>query len=183
MPPISNSLLTTRRPVWPHYPTQAPWLYLIETDFVFLRPVATPGRAEDPAVRGLAFRYGNISPNAKVLEVGRRKRRRACQGPCRRRSAVSLLLGEHCCMQTTLLPSWPALQPTLPVAAPGLQPLMRRLYPPGYGPLTDLPPTGPSPVLMRVADWVRVAPRWEGYTAQVRRNRGQRGACQGAAGN
>lgn len=57
----------------------------------------------------------------------------------------------------------------LPAAnPPALQPLMRRLYPPGYGPLSDLPPTGPSPVLMRAADWVRVAPRWERYTAQVR---------------
>lgn len=49
------------------------------------------------------------------------------------------------------------------------QAIMRRLYPPGFGPLSDLQPTGPSPVLARLDQWVTVADRWEGFTAQARR--------------
>lgn len=49
------------------------------------------------------------------------------------------------------------------------QAIMRRLYPPGFGRLSDLQPTGPSPVLARLDQWVTVADRWEGFTAQARR--------------
>ncbi|PSC74116.1 hypothetical protein C2E20_2633 [Micractinium conductrix] len=51
--------------------------------------------------------------------------------------------------------------------APGLQPFMRQLYPPGLGPVSDIVGSGPSPVLARVAEWVQVAPRWEGLTQQM----------------
>lgn len=46
---------------------------------------------------------------------------------------------------------------------------MRRMYPPGFGPISDVQPSGPAPVLARVHEWARVAPLWEGYMAQVRR--------------
>lgn len=59
----------------------------------------------------------------------------------------------------------PACSHLLP---PAWQALMRRLYPPGMGPLTDIPRTGPAPVMARPAEWLRVAPRWEGLSAQVR---------------
>ena len=52
--------------------------------------------------------------------------------------------------------------------APPLQPFMRQLYPPGLGPVSDIVGSGPSPVLARVAEWVQVAPRWEGLTQQAR---------------
>lgn len=45
---------------------------------------------------------------------------------------------------------------------------MRKLYPSSNGPLSGIPNTGPSPLLMRVADWQRVTPLWESLTAQVR---------------
>lgn len=48
---------------------QAPWLFLIETDFLFARPVAAPGPAEDPAARPQAFFYSYIFPQARVMQV------------------------------------------------------------------------------------------------------------------
>jgi hypothetical protein len=48
-----------------------------------------------------------------------------------------------------------------------VQALMQRYYPAGLGPLSDVPHTGPSPVMARVPEWLRVVPRWELYTAQV----------------
>ena len=47
------------------------------------------------------------------------------------------------------------------------QGVMRKLYPAELGPLTDVPPTGPSPTLLRVEEWMRVTPRWEELTAKV----------------
>lgn len=44
---------------------------------------------------------------------------------------------------------------------------MRKLYPAERGPLTDVPNTGCSPTLMRIAEWQRVTPVWESVTAQV----------------
>lgn len=44
---------------------------------------------------------------------------------------------------------------------------MRKLYPASEGPLSNIPPTGCSPTLMRVEEWMRVTPRWEAITAQV----------------
>ena len=44
---------------------------------------------------------------------------------------------------------------------------MRKYFPENLGPLTKIPPTGPSPMLMRLEEWDRVTPRWEQLTAQV----------------
>lgn len=55
---------------------QAPWLYLIETDFVFVKPIQAPGPAES-AARSLAFLYTYITPAAPGLKV---KGPPACQG-------------------------------------------------------------------------------------------------------
>ncbi|KAL4442745.1 hypothetical protein ABPG77_006739 [Micractinium sp. CCAP 211/92] len=92
---------------------QAPWLYLIETDFVFIKPIQAPGPAES-AVTSLAFLYNYISPKA-----------------------------------------------------PGLKDVLRRLYPPGLGPLGSIPRTGPSPVLARIAEWFKLVDRWEGASQQI----------------
>ena len=40
-----------------------------------------------------------------------------------------------------------------------LQGVMRLMYPENKGPLSDIPSSGPAPVLMRVAEWRKVAPR------------------------
>lgn len=66
-----------------------------------------------------------------------------------------------------MLPPQPTRLPLLPANHLALQDIMRRLYPVGFGPLTDLPATGPSPTLMRPDEWLRVLPRWESHTAQV----------------
>lgn len=76
---------------------------MIETDYVWMKPLAAPGRAEDPAARALAFPFGYI-------------------------------------------------QPTHPNAAV----VMRKMYPESRGPLSDIPNSGPAPVLMRMDDWVKV---------------------------
>lgn len=52
----------TARLCVPH--PQAPWLYLVETDYVFVRPTLAPGPAEDPAVRPLGFLFPNVAPAA-----------------------------------------------------------------------------------------------------------------------
>jgi hydroxyproline O-arabinosyltransferase len=44
---------------------------------------------------------------------------------------------------------------------------MRTMYPQALGPLQSIPNTGPAPVLMRAAEWLRVAPDWERLTAQI----------------
>ena len=46
---------------------QAPWLYMIETDFVFIKPIAAP-RAESDAP-SIAFPYGYIQPTYPTIEV------------------------------------------------------------------------------------------------------------------
>ncbi|KAL4424219.1 hypothetical protein ABPG75_001520 [Micractinium tetrahymenae] len=92
---------------------KAPWMYLIETDFVFVKPIQAPGPAES-AVRSLFFLYSYIAPQS-----------------------------------------------------PGLKAILRRIYPPGLGPLSAIPRTGPSPVLARVAEWLKVADRWEGISEQI----------------
>lgn len=74
--------------------------------------------------------------------------------------------------------SWPALQDLL----------ARKLFPPGLGPLSAVPRTGPAPILMRASDWVRVAPRWESIGDQARRGIVQqgwarRGILEGILGN
>lgn len=65
-----------------------------------------------------------------------------------------------------------------PAATP-LQHLMPRIYPPGLGPLGGVPRTGPSPVMARVPEWLRVVARWEGFSNQV--CDGWRQRCAGTA--
>lgn len=64
-----------------------------------------------------------------------------------------------------------SLQSHLLLSAFPLQGVMRKLYPASEGPLSNIPPTGCSPTLMRVEEWMRVTPRWEAITAQVGRGR------------
>lgn len=44
---------------------------------------------------------------------------------------------------------------------------MRRMYPEERGPVTDIQPSGPAPILLHVDDWRRVTPRWEAFTALI----------------
>ena len=81
---------------------QAPWLLMIETDYVWMKPLQAPP-AQDPASRGAAFPFGYITPSA-----------------------------------------------------PGLDGVMRKMYPPEMGPTADIPGTGPAPVMMRFAEWLEV---------------------------
>lgn len=69
-------------------------------------------------------------------------------------------------------PASPAL---LPPACPLQDLLARTLFPPGLGPLSAVPRSGPAPVVMRVEDWIRVAPRWESIADQVRGSGGALG--------
>lgn len=90
---------------------QAPWLYMIESDYVFMKPLPVP---EPQAQRGRAWGspFGYIVPTAVPL-------------------------------------------------------LMRRMYPETEGPVSDIPSTGPAPILMRVEDWHIVTPEWERFAAQI----------------
>ena len=82
---------------------QAPWLLMIETDYVWMKPLQAP-LAEDRTVTSLAFPFEYIIP------------------------------GE-----------------------PSIEGVMRKMYPPEKGPLSAVPGSGPAPVLMRLADWVKVS--------------------------
>ena len=44
---------------------------------------------------------------------------------------------------------------------------MLRLLPEGSGELSDVPGTGPAPVLLRLPELLRIAPHWERLTAQI----------------
>lgn len=46
---------------------QAPWLLMIETDYVWMKPVAAP-QAESSAL-SIAFPFGYITPQAPAIEV------------------------------------------------------------------------------------------------------------------
>ena len=46
---------------------QAPWLLMIETDYVWVHPLQAP-RAEDTAAPSLAFHFDYIRPDAPNLE-------------------------------------------------------------------------------------------------------------------
>lgn len=80
---------------------QAPWLLMIETDYVWLKPVAAP-MAESSAL-SIAFPFGYIDP-----------------------------------------------------LAPALKAVMRKMYPESAGPLSDVPASGPAPVLMRWQELFKV---------------------------
>lgn len=44
---------------------------------------------------------------------------------------------------------------------------MRKLYPVSAGPVEDIPGTGPAPMLMRAADWIRVGGRAGGQARRL----------------
>ena len=44
---------------------------------------------------------------------------------------------------------------------------MRSMFPEDLGPLSNIPNTGPAPVLLRAADWRKVVPDWERLTAHI----------------
>ena len=80
---------------------QAPWLLLIETDYVWLKPLVAPP-AESSAL-SIAFKFGYITPqNPQIAGV------------------------------------------------------MRKMYPEAAGPLSDVPASGPAPVLMRWQELFKV---------------------------
>ena len=82
---------------------QAPWLLMIETDYVWLKPVAAP--PAESAQPSLAFPFGYIQPTAG-----------------------------------------------------GISGVMRKMYPQEKGPLSDVPNSGPAPVLMRWQELFKVQP-------------------------
>ena len=86
------------------------------------------------------------------------------------------LLAVHCSLAHTarLCVHQRALPCCLP-PAPMQDLLARKLFPPGLGPLSAVPRSGPAPVIMRVEDWIRVAPRWESIADQVRGSGGALG--------
>lgn len=91
---------------------QAPWLLMIETDYVWMKPIAAP-QAESKAL-SIAFPFGYITPQAPILEA-----------------------------------------------------VMRLMYPPSKGPLSDIPATGPAPVLMRWQQLFLICPEWERLTYHI----------------
>ncbi len=42
---------------------QAPWLLLLETDYVWMKPLPDPGDAYDRSVPGWSFGFDYIAPN------------------------------------------------------------------------------------------------------------------------
>jgi hypothetical protein len=55
---------------------KAPWLYMIETDFVFVGPFSMP--PAESSAKSVAFPYGYIQPTYPTIEVrGGRQRRLA----------------------------------------------------------------------------------------------------------
>ena len=161
--------------VLPHCVLQAPWLYMIETDFVFIKPLVPP-RAES-GDKSVAFPYGYIQPTYPTIEVRAPGWRQpgGCWG-CRGGWLGGWMgVNAHlpaCNTCTTPCTACLYCLPVLP-ACTVPQGVMRKLYPAELGPLTDVPPTGPSPTLLRVEEWMRVTPRWEELTAKV-------GGCVGA---
>ncbi len=81
---------------------QAPWLLLIETDYVWMKPLQAPP-AHDPRSKGMIYPFNYIVPQA-----------------------------------------------------PSLESVMRKMYPAELGPLTDVPGSGPAPVMMRFDEWLQV---------------------------
>eukprot|EP00891_Asterochloris_glomerata_P007790 jgi/Astpho2/7790/fgenesh1_pm.00117_%23_7_t len=92
---------------------KAPWILMIETDYVWLRPPQPP-RAEDESQASWGFPFGYITPQEAHLQA-----------------------------------------------------VMRRMYPTSAGPLTDIPGSGPAPVMMRAHEWATVTPDWERLAAHI----------------
>ena len=116
---------------------QAPWLLMIETDYVWMKPMQAP-QAEDIAASSLAFPFGYINP-------------------------------QH----------------------PHVEGVMRKMYPAEKGPLTNVPGSGPAPVMMRLAEWIKVSQpadlivlspkECDRGKGAFRVSGGARGVCRGGA--
>ena len=59
---------------------QAPWLLLIETDYIWMKPLQAPA-AHAPSSRGMAYPFNYIVPQAPALEAVMRKMFPAELGP------------------------------------------------------------------------------------------------------
>ena len=59
---------------------QAPWLLLIETDYIWMKPLQAPA-AHAPSSRGMAYPFNYIVPQAPALESVMRKMYPAELGP------------------------------------------------------------------------------------------------------
>jgi hydroxyproline O-arabinosyltransferase len=44
---------------------------------------------------------------------------------------------------------------------------MRSMFPENLGPLSNVPNTGPAPILMRAAEWLAVVEDWERLAASI----------------
>uniref|UniRef100_A0A383WBI5 Hydroxyproline O-arabinosyltransferase-like domain-containing protein n=1 Tax=Tetradesmus obliquus TaxID=3088 RepID=A0A383WBI5_TETOB len=101
---------------------QGAWLLLLESDYVWMKPLELPGSAHDMAVQGYGFTYDYIDPSypaaAKVIK-------RMC---------------------------------------------------PECSQVSQVPHSGPSPVLLRPHELALVAPDWETYSAWIEGNEHARNA-------
>lgn len=70
----------------------------------------------------------------------------------------------------------PACQ--LPSHAPMQVPSMKKLYP---GNITDIPPSGPAPVLMRFDEWMVITPDYVRLSAQMEADAAMKKALGGWA--
>ena len=59
-------------------------------------------------------------------------------------------------MAESLAPAWAFHYNYIDPKATGMHEIMRRMYPEESGPVSDIPPSGPAPVLLRVRDWKKV---------------------------
>ncbi|MCD0415575.1 hypothetical protein LQH30_19765, partial [Acinetobacter baumannii] len=59
---------------------QAPWLYMIETDYVWMKPLQMPP-AEDTSARPIVFPFGYIQPTHANAAAVMRKYYPETQGP------------------------------------------------------------------------------------------------------
>ena len=59
---------------------QAPWLLMIETDYVWMKPLQAPA-AEDTSAASLGFPFGYISPQSPNIEGVMRKMYPVEKGP------------------------------------------------------------------------------------------------------
>ena len=59
---------------------QAPWLLMIETDYVWMRPLQAPP-AQDPASRPMAFPFSYIAPQTPSIEAVMRRMYPPERGP------------------------------------------------------------------------------------------------------
>lgn len=59
---------------------QAPWLLMIETDYVWMKPLQAPP-AEDASAASVAFPFGYIDPRYPVIEGVMRKMYPVEKGP------------------------------------------------------------------------------------------------------